>query len=53
MTGLYVEGDVHLAQNTSDLEGIPMRMRDESIEGVIFLIYFVDSGEVLKKERCF
>ena len=32
MTGVYVDGRVHLAQNGSDLDRFAMRVRDEAIE---------------------
>ena len=48
MTGVCVDGRVHLAQNGSDLIGIAMRVRDEAIE--IFLFCVISLGEQRRKQ---
>ena len=52
MTEVCGEGQVHRIPNTSDLDGIRMRMRGEPIESVIFSIEFVER-EVVKEAHCF
>ena len=42
MAGVCVDGHAHLAQNTSDLEKIAMRMSGEHIEIATFIFLFVE-----------
>ena len=44
MTGVCVDGHAHLAQNTSDLDKIAMRMSGEHIKIITFIFLFVEVG---------
>ena len=50
MTGVCVEGHAHRAQNTSDLDEIARRMRNEHIEIGISIFLFVEVG--WRREDC-
>ena len=52
MTGVCVDRHTHLAQNTSDLDGIAMQMRSEPIEFIIFIFLFVSDGATQKNGPC-
>ena len=46
MTGVCVDGRVHLAQNSSDLDGNAMRVHNEVIKIVIFWVAVAVAGQV-------